>query len=93
MEFKSQEELDAVIADGRFAVLQAPLWLGVRYTGGQWKGEEGDSVLTVLPWLSGQPASTNEGTPVTVDPNDSWDLLLLVTATQLSRSVNSLPSQ
>ena len=71
-EFDSQEELDAVIADGRFGVLRAPLWLGVHYTAGQWKGEKSESVVTVLPWLIGQPASTDDGTPATVDPLSSW---------------------
>ena len=70
--FDSQEELDAVVADGRFDVLRAPLWLGVQYTAGQWKSEKSESVVTVLPWLNGQPAITTEGTPTTVDPLNSW---------------------
>ena len=70
--FDSQEELDAVVADGRFGVLRAPLWLGVHYTTGQWQAENTGSVVTVLPWLTGQPAITTEGTPATVDPLNSW---------------------
>ena len=71
-ESASQEELAAVNADGRFAVLGAPLWLGIQFTSGQWQSEEPGSVLTALPWLAGQPASTTEGTPVIIDPLSSW---------------------
>ena len=71
VEFDGQDELDAVKADGRFGVLRAPLWIGVHYTAGQWQGEKSGSVMTVLPWLINQPASTDEGTSVILNPLNS----------------------
>ena len=72
VEFNSQDELNAMKADGRFDVFTAPLWMGIHYTAGQWQGENSHSAISILPWLAGQPTSASEGTSVTVDPVNSW---------------------
>ena len=72
VEFESQDELDSVSSNELFAMLRAPLWLGVSYKDGQWHGEKSGSVVTVLPWGAGPPAEVSEGTPLVVDPNNNW---------------------
>ena len=72
VEFNSYEERDAVMADGRFGVVWGPLWLGIKYTGGQWVGDVSGMIYDDLPWADGQPASTNEGQAAFVNPRYGW---------------------
>ena len=71
-EFESTSELNALRLKKGFSELVNEMWIGLKMDS-VWKWTNSSMVAASLPWVSGEPTITSEGTPTIIIPSaTSW---------------------